>query len=333
MGGALEHEPVMRAAVVEALNLQSNGIYLDATFGRGGHSAAILERLGADGRLLAADRDPEAVAAARQLGAAEPRLEVIDRRFGELEVELDRRGLNGAIDGVLFDLGVSSPQLDDSARGFSFSADGPLDMRMDRRVGVSAADWLARVSERELADVLFRFGEERHSRRIASHIARERSRAPIATTGRLAAVVAAAVPRRERRRHPATRAFQAIRIVINNELDELRAGLAAALRALRPAGRLAAISFHSLEDRIVKRFVAEQSRGEQLPRGVPIVETRSRARIRPIGRKRRAAAAEVARNPRARSAVLRVAEKLPVDPAARNGSAAAGAAAIMEPRI
>ena len=296
--------------MVEALNLRQDGVYLDATFGRGGHSAAILQRLGTGGRLLAMDRDPEAIAAAREMAAGDSRFEVIDRRFGELRSELAERGLEGAVDGILFDLGLSSPQVDDSSRGFSFSGDGPLDMRMDPRTGSSAAEWIETASERELADAIFRFGEERHSRRIAARIIKERKSEPIATTGRLAAIVAAALPRRERRKHPATRAFQGIRIHINEELDELHKGLAGALEALRDGGRLAVISFHSLEDRIVKRFILEQSRGDDFPRDLPVTKGQLRERIRPIGKSRRATAIEVARNPRARSAVLRVAEKL-----------------------
>ena len=295
---------------MEVLNLREDGIYLDATFGRGGHSAAILEQLGPRGRLLAMDRDPEAIAAARKMGADEPRLEVIDRRFGDLREELAQRGLEGSVDGILFDLGLSSPQLDDSSRGFSFSGDGPLDMRMDPRSGISAADWINSARERELADAMFHYGEERHSRRIAARIVRERAQEPISTTGRLAALVAGAVSGRERRKHPATRAFQGIRIRINEELDELRSGLAGALQALRSGGRLAAISFHSLEDRIVKRFIAEQARGDDFPRDLPITSAQLHARLRPIGKTWRATAAEVARNPRARSAVLRAAEKL-----------------------
>ena len=311
MNDAAGHQPAMRAAVVEALNLRADGIYLDATFGRGGHSAAILQRLGAGGRLMVMDRDPLAIAAAREMAAAEPRLEVIDRRFGELRSELAERKLEGRVDGILFDLGLSSPQIDDGSRGFSFSADGPLDMRMDPRAGVSAAEWINRASERELADAIFRYGEERHSRRIAARIIKERKSEPIASTGRLAAIIAAAVPGRERRKHPATRAFQGIRIQINEELDELHQGLAGALEALRDGGRLVVISFHSLEDRIVKRFILKHSRGDDdLPRDLPVTKGQLRERILPIGKSRRATAAEVARNPRARSAVLRAAEKL-----------------------
>ncbi len=295
---------------MEALNPREDGTYLDATFGRGGHSAAILERLGPGGRLLVMDRDPEAIAAAREMSAAEQRLEVIDGRFGELRAALARRGLEGEIDGVLFDLGLSSPQLDDRGRGFSFSGDGPLDMRMDPRSGISAADWINSAPERELADAMYRYGEERHSRRIAARIVRERQREPIATTGRLALIVAAAAPGRERRKHPATRAFQGIRIRINEELDELRGGLAGALAVLRNGGRMAVISFHSLEDRIVKRFISAQAKGDDFPRDLPVTKAQLRARMRPIGKSRRATAVEVARNPRARSAVMRVAEKL-----------------------
>ena len=311
MDGAAVHQPVMRAAVVEALNLQNpqqGGIYLDATFGRGGHSAAVLSRLGPHARLLVMDRDPQAVAAARTLGDGEPRLVVIDRRFGELRQELDEQGLTGAVDGMIFDLGLSSPQLEDQSRGFSFRGDGPLDMRMDPRTGTSAADWINTATADELADAMYQFGEERRSRRIAAGIVRERKKEAIRTTARLAAVIAAAAPGRERRKHPATRAFQGIRISVNEELDELRRGLQGALEGLRVGGRLAVISFHSLEDRIVKRFMS--GKGDDLPRGLPVRGSADRARIRPLGKPMRASAAEVARNPRARSAVLRVAEKL-----------------------
>lgn len=317
MNGVAIHHPVMRVAVVEALHIQAagktDGIYLDATFGRGGHSAAILSQLGPGGRLLVMDRDPEAIVAARAMAAHEPRLGVIDRRFGELGEELESRGLTGGVDGMVFDLGLSSPQLEDESRGFGFRGEGPLDMRMDPRAGVSAADWINKASESELADAMFHYGEERYSRRIAARIVRERTAAPIRTTARLAEIIARALPGRERRKHPATRAFQGIRIRINEELDELRRGLAGALGGLRAGGRLAVISFHSLEDRIVKRFMA--CPGDDLPRGLPVRESemqsgKPRAELRPLGKPRRASAAEVARNPRARSAVLRVAEKL-----------------------
>ncbi len=319
MNGAAEHHPVMKAAVVEALNVRQDGTYLDATFGRGGHSAAILDRLGSAGRLLALDRDPEAVAAAREMSAAESRLGVIDGRFSDLRAAIEDRGLAGGIDGMIFDLGLSSPQLEDRSRGFSFRGDGPLDMRMDPRSGISAAEWLNSAAEGEIAEVIFRYGEERHSRRIAAGIVRERRGTPITGTARLAEIIAAAAPghkrapdRRRRRKHPATRTFQGIRIRINGELDELRRGLEGALAALRVGGRLAVISFHSLEDRIVKRFMA--GAGDELPRDLPVTAEQVQsggAPLRPLGGPRRATAAEVARNPRARSAVLRVAEKTP----------------------
>ena len=319
MNGTAEHHPVMRAAVVEALNVRQDGTYIDATFGRGGHSAAILERLGPAGRLLALDRDPEAIAAAREMSAAEPRLGVIDGRLSDLRAEIEDRGLAGGIDGMIFDLGLSSPQLEDKNRGFSFRGDGPLDMRMDPRSGISAAEWLNSAAEDEIAEAIFRYGEERHSRRIAAAIVRERRGTPITGTARLAEIIAAAAPARQRarerqqhRKHPATRTFQGIRIRINGELDELRRGLEGALAALRVGGRLAVISFHSLEDRIVKRFMA--GAGDELPRDLPVTAAQvqsSRAPLKRLGRPRRATAAEVARNPRARSAVLRVAEKTP----------------------
>jgi len=307
----LKHRPVLLDEAVEALNIRPDGCYLDATFGRGGHAAAILERLGPQGRLLALDRDPQAVAVGEKRFAGEGRLTLVNEDFAQMHAVAEARGLTGRIHGVLMDLGVSSPQLDDPARGFSFLRDGPLDMRMDPRRGESAAAWLARADEAEIAWVIKEYGEERYARRIARAIvaARNAGRAP-ATTGELAALVVEAVPRQERHKHPATRTFQAIRIHVNRELEALAAGLEQALALLAPGGRLAVISFHSLEDRIVKRFMRRHSQGPRPPRGLPVPEAQlPKGPLRLVGKPIRPGEAEVAANPRARSAILRVAEK------------------------
>ena len=302
------HQPVLLQEAVEHLVTDPAGRYIDATFGRGGHSAAVLARLTPAGRLLAIDRDPEAIAHAREAFAGEPRFEVEHARFDSLGQILRQRGLSGGVHGILFDLGVSSPQLDDPARGFSFLRDGPLDMRMDPATGQSAEQWLARAKETEIEQVLRDFGEERFARRMAAAIVRERKIAPIDTTARLAAIVIEANPAWERDKHPATRAFQAIRIFINAELDALAAALREACEALLPGGRLVVISFHSLEDRMVKRFIRDNSREPGMPGLPPAMQPRLRA----IGRAIHASEAEVRENPRARSAVMRVAERLPV---------------------
>ncbi|HEX9627148.1 MAG TPA: 16S rRNA (cytosine(1402)-N(4))-methyltransferase RsmH [Acidiferrobacterales bacterium] len=306
------HRPVLLEEAVEALNVQESGRYVDATFGRGGHSGAILARLGPDGRLLSIDRDPEAVASARARFGADPRFDIVRGRFSMLSSILGDRGWAGRVDGVLLDLGVSSPQLDAAARGFSLRADGPLDMRMDPDAGESAADWLNRAAEDEIARVLRDYGEERYARRIARAICRVRAETPIATTRQLAELIARTVPTREPGQHPATRSFQALRIQVNGELDELRAVLPQALDALAPGGRLAVISFHSLEDRIVKRTLRAAARGDDYPPDLPVTADALHPRARLVGKARRASEAEVARNPRARSAVLRVAEVLHV---------------------
>ncbi|HSQ06890.1 MAG TPA: 16S rRNA (cytosine(1402)-N(4))-methyltransferase RsmH [Chromatiaceae bacterium] len=305
------HRPVLLEECVEALAVRPDGRYIDGTFGRGGHSRAILARLGPAGRLLGLDRDPEALAAGRELAGQDPRFSMARGRFAELGAIAERMGLSGQIDGILLDIGVSSPQLDDPSRGFSFSAEGPLDMRMDPDSGESAAQWLAVASEAEIARVLRELGEERFAGRIARAIVQARLQGPIRTTRTLATLCEAAVPSREPGKHPATRTFQAIRIHINRELDELVTCLAQVCDLLAAGGRLAVISFHSLEDRIVKRFVRDQARGERFPRGVPVTAAEARPRLRPIGRAIHASPAEVAANPRSRSAVLRVAERLP----------------------
>ncbi len=303
-----EHEPVLRQEAVAALNIRPDGIYVDATFGRGGHTRAILEQLGADGRLLALDRDPQAVASATRQFADEVRLTMVHAPFSLLGKAVAERGWRGRVNGILFDLGVSSPQLDDPARGFSFRAEGPLDMRMDSTRGESAADWLQRAGEQEIADVLYQLGEERYARRIARAILRAREETPITTTKQLADIVAGAVPTRERSKDPATRSFQAIRLHINRELDELREALPQALEALAAHGRLVVISFHSLEDRIVKQFMRAQEKGKELPPDLPVRHVEIESRLKVIGKPVRAGDDEVRRNPRARSAVLRVAE-------------------------
>ncbi|HVN42585.1 MAG TPA: 16S rRNA (cytosine(1402)-N(4))-methyltransferase RsmH [Steroidobacteraceae bacterium] len=305
-----EHTPVLRDEVLAGLEVRPDGLYCDATFGRGGHTAAILAAVGPAGRVYAIDRDPQAVAAGQARFGAEPRLTLIRGSFGRLEELLRAAGLEGELQGVLLDLGVSSPQLDEARRGFSFMQDGPLDMRMDNESGQSAAQWLARASEREIAEVLKSLGEERFARRIARRIVAVRASEPITRTAQLAEIVAAAVPTREPGKHPATRTFQAIRIHVNGELDALAAALPQAVRLLAPGGRLCVISFHSLEDRLVKRFVQREAEGDPVYAGLPQVPPAARPRLRRIGRKVLPSAEEVERNPRARSAVLRIAERL-----------------------
>jgi 16S rRNA (cytosine1402-N4)-methyltransferase len=305
LGG--EHAPVLRDAAIDSLAIRADGCYVDATFGRGGHAGEILGRLGEEGKLIAIDRDPEAAAAAAVLFGADPRARFVRAPFSELQ----RHVAPASAEGVLFDLGVSSPQLDEARRGFSFLRDGPLDMRMDPGSGESAAGFLARADEREIAGVIARLGEERHAKRIARAIVAARESGAIETTGRLAGIVAAAVPGREPGRHPATRTFQALRIHVNDELGELERALPQAVAALRPRGRLVVISFHSLEDRIVKRFMRAGSREDPAWAGLPQVPAAARPRLRLVGRAVFAGEAEVERNPRARSAVMRVAERLP----------------------
>jgi len=304
------HQPVLLAEVLTALSIKPDGVYVDGTFGRGGHANAILAELGPQGRLLAMDRDPEAVQSAEQQFGADPRFEIEQGAFTMLNEVVAQRQLQGKVNGLLLDLGVSSPQLDDASRGFSFSADGPLDMRMDPSSGVSASEWLESASESDIARVLKVFGEERFSRRIARSIVETRQTSPLCTTRQLAGLIEAAVPMREKNKHPATRSFQAIRIFINGELDEITAVLEQVIDVLAPHGRMAVISFHSLEDRIVKRFIRDEYRGEQPPEEFPLVGMDYVPRLKPVGKAIRAAAAEVDQNPRARSAVLRVAERL-----------------------
>ncbi len=304
------HTPVLLDEAVDALNIRPDGIYMDGTFGRGGHAGRILEALGMDGRLIAFDKDDEAVSAARRRFAADQRFSIEHRSFAELAEVAAAHGLARRVDGLLLDLGVSSPQLDDPERGFSFVSDGPLDMRMNRAQGQSAAEWLAEADEADIATVLHEYGEERFARRIARAIVARRAVAPIAATAELADLVARACPIKERHKHPATRTFQAIRIFINRELDELQLCLRDSLDVLARGARLVVISFHSLEDRIVKRFMRDAAQGPRLPKGVPVIHSETQGRLRIVGKARRASEAEVAANPRARSAVLRVAEVL-----------------------
>jgi 16S rRNA (cytosine1402-N4)-methyltransferase len=303
------HRPVLFAEVLDALQVRQDGVYVDGTFGRGGHAAALLDRLRSDGRLLAFDKDPEALAYAAVRFGDESRLIMRQGSFASLGAVVSELGWQGKVNGVLLDLGVSSPQLDDAARGFSFLGEGPLDMRMNPQAGVSAADWLATASAADIADVLWRYGEERFSRRIARRIVDTRAQQPISTTLQLAELIAAAVPGREQKKHPATRSFQAIRIFINQELEDLEAVLPQAVDVLAPGGRLAVISFHSLEDRMVKRFIRDEQRGPQLPPDLPVMPVWYRPRLRAVAKPVRAGAAELAVNPRARSAVLRIAER------------------------
>ncbi len=302
----LQHIPVMLEEAVEGLSVQSDGRYLDGTFGRGGHARAVLSRLGPDGRLLMMDRDPTAIAAAQAEFADDARVSIRHANFSSL-AEWDETA--AGLDGVLLDLGVSSPQLDDAERGFSFMADAPLDMRMDTTQGESVAEFLAHASEREITEVLWNFGEERHGRRIARAIVADRDATPFTRTGQLAALIERIVGRREPGKHPATRSFQALRIRVNGELDALQQGLNAALERLKPRGRLSVISFHSLEDRAVKLFIRDHSGRVQNSRRGPPVQA-APAQLVAIGKARFPSDEELARNPRSRSAVLRVAEKL-----------------------
>jgi len=310
----VEHVPVMLSEVLQQLALKKNGIYLDGTFGRGGHSREILNQLGPEGRLLAFDRDIDAINSdyAQAIGE-DSRFQLKHNWFSKLEEFVASQGLSGKIDGILLDLGVSSPQLDNPERGFSFLRDGLLDMRMDTQAGVSAAEWLANVDEATLVKVLFEYGEERFARRIARAILEKRVETPITTTLQLAKLIEDAVPIKEKHKHPATRSFQAIRIEINRELEELKDVLQQAVNVLKPGGRLVVISFHSLEDRIVKRFIRHESGAKHVLGRLPIKEADiERGQLKKIDKALKATAQEVALNPRSRSAVLRVAEKISV---------------------
>ncbi len=305
-----EHIPVLVDQVLTALAPAADGFYVDATFGRGGHTARLLQALGGEGRVLALDRDPQAIAFGRQRFADEMRLALVHAPFSELQAVVQTHADGRAVSGIFLDLGVSSPQLDEAERGFSFAKDGPLDMRMDPTRGEPVSDWLARASTDEMRKVIAELGEERFARRVAEAVSASRRETPITRTAQLAAIVARAVRTREPGKHPATRSFQALRMFINDELGQLGAALAAAHAVLAPGGRLAVISFHSLEDRAVKDFMRAKSSVDPVFAGFPVIPPQARATMKLVGRKLRADEFEVARNPRSRSAILRVAEKL-----------------------
>jgi 16S rRNA (cytosine1402-N4)-methyltransferase len=311
MANEFSHLSVLLQESIDGLAIKPDGIYMDATFGRGGHSRQILKALSDKGQLIAIDRDLSAIEAAKAF-ADDSRFSIHHRPFSELQQVAEELGLLGKIDGILMDLGVSSPQLDDADRGFSFMRNGPLDMRMDTTRGVSAAQWLAVAEEQDITQVIKEFGEEKFGKRIAHGIVNARQVTPITDTAQLAEIIDLAVPVKDKFKHPATRSFQAIRIYVNSELDEIKTGLKAALNTLAPQGRLAVISFHSLEDRLVKRFMREQSRGLNVPHGMPIMQAEIDAAkaMKTIGKAMKPSNEELKQNVRARSSVLRVAEKL-----------------------
>ena len=304
------HKPVLLDAALQALAIHADGCYVDCTFGRGGHSRAILQGLGDRGRLLAFDKDPEAARFAREEFTGNPRFSFHPYSFTRLDEVIGQAGLRGKVDGLLFDLGVSSPQLDDASRGFSFLRDGMLDMRMNPGAGTSAADWINRADQAEIRNVLRQYGEERYAGRIARAITERRSEQAITTTRELADLIRAAAPSVERSKHPATRSFLAIRIHVNNELEELQAALSQVTGILRPGGRLAVISFHSGEDRIVKRFIRQQSRPDPYPGYLPVTGDQIKPAMRALGRPVKSGDEADRDNPRGRSAILRAAEKL-----------------------
>lgn len=299
-----EHVSVLLEESVAALAIKPDGTYLDGTFGRGGHSRAILRSLSNSGRLIAFDKDPQAESSAEQF-SEDPRFEFVRASFAEISSRVE----TSELDGILLDLGVSSPQLDNAERGFGFSDDGPLDMRMDTRAGMTAAEWLATAPEEDIADVIKTYGEERFAKRMASAIVKARAESPITRTKQLATIVSEANPKWELHKHPATRAFQAIRIFINRELEDLEIALGHTVDALSEGGRLVVISFHSLEDRIVKRFMRDQARGQQLPKHVPVIDSDTGKTLNLVGKAVKPSTDEVQRNPRSRSAIMRVAER------------------------
>lgn len=303
-----KHTPVLLNETIHGLNIRQDGLYIDCTFGRGGHTREILGSLGKAGRLLAFDKDPDAINSVDQSLRDDSRFTLIHCSYISLQETMKELELTKKIDGVLLDLGVSSPQLDDAARGFSFMRDGELDMRMDNSTGKTAAEWLSQAKADDIAQVLYEYGEERYSRRIARKIVEQREVEPITTTKQLADLVAQTIPNKEKEKHPATRTFQGIRIFINQELEELSQVMEQAVNVLAENGRLLVISFHSLEDRLVKRFMRQQSRGDDVPREVPVTHDAFKAKLKVIGKPIRANDEEIAMNPRARSAVLRVAE-------------------------
>lgn len=310
MSNKTEHKPVMLNQVLDGLNIRRKGIYVDCTYGRGGHSAAILEQLDAEGRLFVFDRDPQAFKHAEQLFRNDPRVVAIHGAFSLLTEKLGGFHVLGEVDGLLFDLGVSSPQLDDGNYGFSFLRDGDLDMRMDPAVGISATEWINNAGLKEIESVLRKYGEERYSRRIARAVIETRDHEPVTRTRQLAGIIASAVPTRERNKDPATRSFLAVRIFINNEIGELEAVLKQVNEVLRPGGRLVVISFHSLEDRVVKRFMQHEARGNRYPDEIPVTEAEMSPTLKLVGKAIKPSEEEIRLNPRARSAVLRIGEKI-----------------------
>lgn len=307
---AAEHVSVLHDEAIEALSIREDGLYVDATYGRGGHSQSILDRLGEQGRLIAMDCDVDAVAHAQVLAGNDERFSIIHSNYSEISTAVKKIVAAELVDGVLFDLGVSSPQLDVSERGFSFDRDGPLDMRMDQSRGQPVSAWLAEVTPQELAEVFRVYGEERYANRIARQVVEVVGQRPVVTTADLADIIKRAHPRWERHKHPATRCFQALRIFINRELDNLKVALAACVDVLRPGGRLVVISFHSLEDRIVKRFVRGTEKQTRLPRGLPVVESQRPVPFVAVGKAVRPGQQELDANPRARSSIMRVAERV-----------------------
>ncbi len=311
MSENLEHISVLLEETIDGLDINEDGIYIDGTFGRGGHSGEILARLGSNGRLQAIDRDPQAIKSAEKY-ADDPRFSIAHNTFSEIKIVAEENGLLGKVDGILLDIGVSSPQLDEAERGFSFMKDGPLDMRMDPTKGRSAAQWLAVADLEEITLVIKKYGEEKFGRRIAHKIIETRDENPITTTKQLAELIDLAVPVKDPHKHPATRSFQAIRIYINSELEEIETALHASLDVLKPGGRLVVISFHSLEDRIVKRFIKVQSKGKTLPRGLPLTndQLEQKLTLKAVGKAIKPSEDELTRNSRARSSVLRIAQRL-----------------------
>ncbi|CAH9063496.1 Ribosomal RNA small subunit methyltransferase H [Pseudoalteromonas holothuriae] len=311
MTAQFQHVSVLMAETLDALAINPQGIYIDGTFGRGGHSGQILSRLDSQGQLQAIDQDPQAIEAAKKF-ADDTRFAIAHSRFSNIKEVALQAGLLGKVDGILLDIGVSSPQLDDAQRGFSFMNDGPLDMRMNPTAGRSAAQWLAEADLEDITFVIKKYGEEKFGRRIAHKILETREHTPITTTKQLAELVDEAVPVKDKHKHPATRTFQAIRIYINSELEEIQTALQASIEVLKPGGRLVVISFHSLEDRIVKQFIKKQSKGEAVPRGLPLTDAQLKQNLtlKAVGKAIKPSVEEVAMNPRARSSVLRVAQKL-----------------------
>ncbi|MCP3674977.1 MAG: 16S rRNA (cytosine(1402)-N(4))-methyltransferase RsmH [Gammaproteobacteria bacterium] len=310
MGETFRHTTVLLDEAVNALAIEADGFYVDGTYGRGGHSQLILEQLGEHGHLIGIDKDPEAITHGQEIHNQDVRLTMYQGSFATIKALAEERDFLGKIDGVLLDLGVSSPQLDDADRGFSFLRDGPLDMRMDPTSGISAADWLASAEEDEITDVLKRFGEEKFGKRIARAILDQRKTKPLTTTHELVELIDEAVPVKDKYKHPATRSFQGIRIFVNEELSDLEKVLEGILEVLKPGGRMVIISFHSLEDRMVKRFIRKHVQGDDFPIGLPVTEEQLNKRLKAHGKAIKANKKQTHLNPRARSAVMRVAEKL-----------------------